>query len=50
MPELDGKKYNYTKKGKAEYNKDILKKLKKKRKSKSFDYGDNMTNGLDTSS
>ena len=34
MPYLDGKKYSYDKKGKAEYGKALVKKLKKKRGKK----------------
>ena len=42
MPELDGKKYSYDKKGKAEYAKDLMKKLKKKKsKLKFYEDGDN---------
>ena len=40
MPELDGKKYKYDKKGKAAYAKALMKKLKKKRKAK-YEFGDN---------
>tara|TARA_R100001463_G_scaffold28418_6_gene65132 strand:+ start:760 stop:909 length:150 start_codon:yes stop_codon:yes gene_type:complete len=46
MPELDGKKYKYDAKGKAQYSKDLVKKLKKKRKSKVVNTGDNMTEAL----
>jgi len=34
MPKLDGKKYSYTKSGKAKYRKDLEKKKKKKKAKK----------------
>tara|TARA_Y100001938_G_scaffold145850_1_gene223458 strand:- start:5961 stop:6113 length:153 start_codon:yes stop_codon:yes gene_type:complete len=46
MPELDGKKYKYDSKGKAQYAKDLVKKLKKKRKKVSYESGDNQTDAL----
>ena len=45
MPELDGKKYKYDKKGKALYAKALMKKLKKKRKKRG-DYGDNNSHAI----
>ena len=44
MPVLDGKHYKYDKKGKAAHARDLVKKLKKKRKS-SYGYGDQDQNG-----
>ena len=46
MPELDGKKYKYDKKGKALYAKDLVKKLKKKRKYIKAEDGDNNTDAI----
>ena len=40
MPNLDGKKYKYDKKGKAKFAKDLMKKLKKKRKMKAYQVED----------
>ena len=46
MPELDGKKYKYDAKGKAKYAKDLVKKLKKKRKYIKTEDGDNHTDAI----
>ncbi len=46
MPELDGKKYKYDDEGKAQYAKDLIKKLKKKKKYVKYEDGDNNTDAI----
>ena len=46
MPELNGKKYKYDKKGKAQYAKDLVTKLKKKRKKLKPQPSNNPTEAL----
>ena len=47
MPELDGKKYPYTKEGKKKYKRDKLKKLlRKSGKGKNGSYGDNNSHAI----
>ena len=47
MPELDGKKYSYDEAGKKKYAKDLMKKLKKKRKKTvNLDQGDNNSHAI----
>ena len=47
MPELDGKKYPYTKEGKKKYKRAMIRKmLRKSGRGKNGDYGDNNTQAI----